>query len=516
MKSRLPLTSFCTVALLSSALAQTYDINGQGSSAPKQSSSQESPQSSSQNGSGFGWGSSIEVSRLARAAQDALKRGDYKAAAGYAESAAKSAPQNADLWFLLGYVERLNEHFPASIDAYNRGLKLKPHSTNGMAGLAQTLAKMGRAAEAEKLLQEVVDVNPKDANSLQLAGELLLNSDPTQALEFLKRADILRATPHTDLLIAHAYEHLGKPDEYTHYLDLARRRGPNDPEVLRAVAGEYRDHGQFDKAIATLQSIPGKDQTTDVEAELAYTYQLAGKQQEAADIYSRLAKSAKGNIGLDLSAAQALVDLGQMDAARVFLDDAKQINSNNYRLHAIEGAIAESENRFADSTKEYTLAVSNLPGNVPEGQLYPIELRLNLYELALRQDDEAAAKQQLDAASAAIGQVTVPAASQPEMLRLRGAIEAGMGNYDAANKDLQQALSLAPTNVNSLLNYASLQWKLGQEDAAEKTFTQVLGFDHNNRTALASLGYLARDKGDTKLAEGYFKRAIEAHPKDYG
>lgn len=516
MKSRLPLTSFCTVALLSSALAQTYDINGQGSSAPKQSSSQESPQSSSQNGSGFGWGSSIEVSRLARAAQDALKRGDYKAAAGYAESAAKSAPQNADLWFLLGYVERLNEHFPASIDAYNRGLKLKPHSTNGMAGLAQTLAKMGRAAEAEKLLQEVVDVNPKDANSLQLAGELLLNSDPTQALEFLKRADILRATPHTDLLIAHAYEHLGKPDEYTHYLDLARRRGPNDPEVLRAVAGEYRDHGQFDKAIATLQSIPGKDQTTDVEAELAYTYQLAGKQQEAADIYSRLAKSAKGNIGLDLSAAQALVDLGQMDAARVFLDDAKQINSNNYRLHAIEGAIAESENRFADSTKEYTLAVSNLPGNVPEGQLYPIELRLNLYELALRQDDEAAAKQQLDAASAAIGQVTVPAASQPEMLRLRGAIEAGMGNYDAANKDLQQALSLAPTNVNSLLNYASLQWKLGQEDAAEKTFTQVLGLDHNNRTALASLGYLARDKGDTKLAEGYFKRAIEAHPKDYG
>ena len=65
-----------------------------------------------------------------------------------------------------------------------------------------------------------MDANPKDANSLQLAGELLLNSDPTQALEFLKRADMVQGSPHTDLLIAHAYERLGQPDEFTHYLNL--------------------------------------------------------------------------------------------------------------------------------------------------------------------------------------------------------------------------------------------------------------------------------------------------------
>jgi len=101
------------------------------------------------------------------------------------------------------------------------------------------------------------------------------------------------------------------------------------------------------------------------------------------------------------------------------------------------------------------------------------------------------------------------------MLRLRAAIEAGSGNTDAANKDLQEALSLAPSNVNSLLNYASLQWKLGQKDAAQATFLKVLELDKSNRTALSSLGYLARDNGDAKLAESYFRRAIEAHPKDY-
>ena len=90
-----------------------------------------------------------------------------------------------------------------------------------------------------------------------------------------------------------------------------------------------------------------------------------------------------------------------------------------------------------------------------------------------------------------------------------------MGNTDAANKDLQDALSLAPANVNSLLNYGNLQWKIGQKDAAQATFSKILELDPNNRAALSSMGYLARDKGDSKLAETYFTRAINAHPKDF-
>ncbi len=511
MKSRFPLASFCILALSTCCLGQTYDVSGQGS-APKNQSA-ETPQSSPSNSSDLGWGSSIDVARQARAADDALKRKDYAAAVSFAERAAKSAPQNPELWFLLGYCDRLGEHYQASIDAYDRGLKIQPNSVRGMAGLAQTYAKMGRTAEAEQLLKRVVDANPRDGNSLQLAGELLLNSDPARALELLQRAEAVQPTAHTDLLIAHAYEHLGQTDESVRYLNRAKNRAPRDPEVLRAVAGQYRDQGQYDQAIAALQAIPSK--TIDVQADLAYTYQLAGKQQEAANLYSRLAKSAKGNLGLNLSAAQALFALGQTDAAQNFLEEARRIDSTNYRLHAISGSIAASEDRIADATAEYNLALSHLPAQVAEGPLYPIELRLNLYELDLRQDDQAAAKQQLESALALINQVNVPASSRPEMLRLRAAIEAGSGNTDAANKDLQEALSLAPSNVNSLLNYGSLQWKMGQKDAAQNTFAKVLELDPRNRTALSSLGYLARDKGDTKLAETYFTRAVNAHPKDY-
>ena len=506
--------------LIPCALAQTYEINGQSGASPtsdgraagnpSEPSNQDSP---NQTGADFSWGSSIDVARQAHAAEDALKRNDYAAAVSFAERAAKSAPRDAELWFLLGYCARLDEHYQAAVDAYNHGLHIQPGSVRGMAGLAQTYARMGRDAEAEQMLRKVVDANPNDSNSLQLAGELLLNSDPAHSLEFLKRADAVRASPHTDLLIAHAYTRLGQPDEATRYLNLAKNRAPKDPEVLRAVAEQYRDQGQYDLAISALQSIPSK--SVDAQAELAYTYQLAGKQQEAANLYAHLAKTAKGNIGLDLSAAQALVALGQTDSARSFIEDARRIDGNNYRLHAILGAIDEAEDRDEDAKNDYNLAVASLPQHVPEGPLYPIELQLNIYELDERLGDDVGAKQHLDTAGAEVSQAEVPASSRPELLRLRAAIEAGSGDLDAANKDLQEALILAPSSVNSLLNYGSLQWKLKQKDAAEATFSKVIEADPRNRTALSSLGYLARDKGDAKLAETYFTRAATAHPGDY-
>jgi tetratricopeptide (TPR) repeat protein len=501
------------LSLSGRGFGQTYDLGGSSQDSGKQQGSKPSNNGSAQNGNDFSWGAGIDVARQAHAAQDALKRSDFTAAVNYAQQAAKSAPQNAEMWFLLGYAARLNERYQLSVDSYDRGLKLKPNSVRGLAGLAQTYAKMGRDQEAEQLLNKVVAASPKDANSLQLAGELLLSTDAKTSLGLLQRADAVQPSAHTDLLIAHAYDRLGQPDQSTRYLNRAKSRAPHDPEVLRAVAGQYRDQGKFDEALATLQAIPNK--TPDVEAELAYTYELAGRQQEAANLYSRLAKSAKGNIGFDLSAAQAWVNLGRSDEAQPFLDAARQIDPNSYRLHAILGGIADSEDRVAQASEEYKLALASLPAHPVEGPLYPIELRLNLYEAYVREDDDADAKEQLQQAGTAIHQVQVSDSARPEMLRLRAAIESASGDLQAANRDLQEALSLAPRNVNSLMNFGMLQWKLGQKDAARNTFSKVLELDRNNRQALSALGYLARDAGDTKLAETYFSRAVAAHPRDY-
>src|SRR5207237_4739954 len=204
-------------------------------------------------GSGIGWGSGIETARESRAVQQALAKGDYRAAIVSANRAANAAPQNADLWFLLCYAARLGRDYKLSLQGYERGLQRRPNSIQGLSGEAQTYAKMGRIPEAQDLLKKVLAANPKSAADLELSGELALNTDPNTALDLLKRADGIKPDPRTDLLVARAYQKLNQPANAKQYLDRAVSRAPNDANVLRAVAAYYRDTGKFDQSIATLQ-----------------------------------------------------------------------------------------------------------------------------------------------------------------------------------------------------------------------------------------------------------------------
>lgn len=500
----------CIVGLLSLALAgaafgQTFEVGGKEGAQPKQSSNaQQTPN--------LGWGSGIEVARQVRAAQDALKQNDYASAVSHAEQATKVAPNDAEVWFLLGYCNRLAGHYQASLDAIQHGLAHKPDSIRGMAGMAQTYVKMGRDEEAKQILLKVVQASPKDPDSLGLVGELFLDSDANRALEFLRRADAQKPSAHFELLIARAYQRLNQPEEAKQYLNRAKNRDPRNPDILRAVAGQYRESGEFRQAISTLQSVSNK--TPDVLAELAYTYELSGDKQEAAETYSKAAKGAKGNINYTLSAAQSYVSLGQLDVAREFLDRAKEINANNYRLRTIQAQIAVAEDRLPDAIQEYQTAIDNLPQVPPEGQLYPVQLRLSLYELNLQNNNPTEAKKQLGLAGTQLSQLQVPTAARPEFLRMRAVVESQSGDLEAAKKDLNEALALAPGNINSLLNYGTLMWKFGQKDAARQTFLKVLETDHDNRAAMTSMGFLDREMGNPQEAEEYFLRVAKLYPKD--
>src|SRR5438045_14519 len=287
-------------AATSYLVAQTFEVN---QPAPAKKGKQKAaPKKPAEEGaSGIGWGSGIETAREARAVQQALAKSDYKAAIASANRAANAAPQNADLWFLLGYAARLGGDYNLSLQGYQRGLERKPSSIQGLSGEAQTYAKMGRDAEAQDLLKKVLAANPKSVTDLQLSGELALGSDPNMALDLLKRANAIQASARTDLLIARAYQKLNQPEASKQYLDKAQSRAPNDPNVLRAVGAFYREAGKYDESIATLQKAIRK--TPEALPELAYTYGLAGKKKEAAETYTEAANRLPKEAGLQLSAA---------------------------------------------------------------------------------------------------------------------------------------------------------------------------------------------------------------------
>ncbi|MGZ3397058.1 MAG: tetratricopeptide repeat protein, partial [Isosphaeraceae bacterium] len=236
---------------------------------------------------------------------------------------------------------------------------------------------------------------------------------------------------------------------------------------------------------------------------------------EAADAYVQAANAAHGEIGYQLGAADALLNVGKIEAATELLARAETLNADHYRLHAIRGRLATLQDRQDDAIREYQAAISHLPEAVPEGALYPVELHINLAEVYRDSDNPAASAEQVGLAAAQIKNIDVSDADRPEFLRLRAAVESASNDQPAAEKDLKEALSLDPSNVALILNYANLLWKMERRDESLRMFHQALEQAPGNHAALTSLGFLSRETDSPKDAEGYFLSLAELYPNDH-
>lgn len=462
----------------------------------------------------LGFGTNIQNARLARAAELALQRGDHAMAMDYASRAAQAAPNDAQLWFLLGYASRLDGKLGQATTAYARGLKIKPGSVDGKSGLAQTYAISGRTDEAERLLKEVVAADPSRRNDLLVLGDIYTRQGNfTAALEWLGRAERMEPAAQSELLMAISYEHLKQMDQAAHYLDLARSRAPGNPDIERSLAGFYRDTNEFDKAVDALKSI--RNPKPDVVAELAFTYGLAGKAEDSARLYAQAADALPRDLNLQLSAAQAQVGLGNIDRATPFLNRATRIDPNYYRLHALNGEIAQIQDRDVDAAKEYSLAVQHLPSAPVEGPLYPIQLHMNLVALYASLDETEQSHQQLQIARTQIAALDERGSDRTAFLRLRGLIKMDFNEFDSALKDMEEAIAIAPKDPNSLQLEGDLLMKMGRTSDAIAQFKKVLDIDPHSRFALTSLGYASRAAGNDDDAEKYFNQLAQTYPNSY-
>jgi tetratricopeptide (TPR) repeat protein len=492
----------------SAGFTQTYQV-GPESSAQKTTGPNNTPAA----GQDLGWGSNIQNARLARAAELALQKGDHALAYNYAQRAAQAAPNDPQLWFLLGYAARLDGKLGPSAEAYQHGLRLKS-SIDGLSGLAQTYSMSGRTDDAERLLKQVVAADPNRKNELSILGDLYMRSGNYQgALEWLERAEHLEPTAQSELLMAIAYEHLKQMDQASHYLELAKSRAPNNPDVERSLAGFYRDTGDYPKAVDALTSI--RNPKPDVVAELAYTYGLAGRPEDSARTYVQAADLLPHDLTLQLSAAQAQVSIGSFDRAETFLARAAKLDAGYYRLHAIRGEIAQIQDREEDAAHEFSAAISTLPAAPIEGPLYGIQLHMNLVPLYQNLDQTDQSLRELATAKKLISAIDERGADRASFLRLRAVIHSDAGELDAALSDIQESLKLTPRDANSLQLSGDVLMKLGRTAEAVAVFKQVLTIDPHSRFTLTSLGYASRAMGDDADAEKYFNLLAKEYPSSY-
>lgn len=506
------LTLACTIGLIVfhlTAWSQTYQVNPDNSVKPKNPPAKgQAPQRQ------LGFGSNIQNARLARAADMALKRGDRPLALEYAQRAAQAAPNDPELWFMVGYVARLQGKYPLSVTAFEKGLSLNPSSINGMSGLAQTYAQMGRTNEAETLIKKVLAADPSQRDDLEVLADIYMKAgNYTDAIGTLNQAERVKPDARTELMLAINYEHLKQMDQANRFLEMAKRRAPGNPDVERSLANYYRETGDFVKAIDSLKAI--RKPPPDVVAELGYTYGLYGKLDEAAKYYAQAANAVPHDLNLQLSAAQSYVELNDVDQANDFLKRAATLDANNYRLHAIRGTIARTRDDDEQAAEEYKQAIAAMPSTPPEGPLYPIELRMDLvamYHNLNKQQDE---QQQLQMAQTEIAKLDEQGADRPAFLRLRAEIETSADQPDKALEDLKQSIALKPNDPATLQLAGDVLMKLNRVDDAIAAYSKALDLQPHSRFALTSLGYAERAAGNNTEAERYFNELAQYYPTLY-
>ncbi len=488
---------------------QIYKVGPDASAKPQTQVDQRQTENQS-----LGWGSNIQTARLARAAQLALQRGDDSLAVDYAQRAAQANSNDPQLWFLLGYAARLDGKFQLSESAYERGLRLSPASLDGLSGLAQTYSVSGRSSNAEQTLMQIVSSDPRRRNDVLLLGNLYMKAgDYTNAIVWLRRAESLQADARSELLLALSYQHLNNMELASHYLDIAKRRDPANPDVQRSLAGYYRENGNYGEAVAALKSI--RDPKPEVVAELAYTCQLDGKLSESARLYAQAANATSRDLGLQLSAAQAQVGAGLITDADPFLQRAAGLDPNYYRLHAIRAEIARLQEKDRDAVQEYSVALAHLPETPIEGPLYGIQLHIDLMELNRKLRDAKGAQEQLAIAQKQIAAVNDQASRRPQFLRLRALIKMNAGELDSGLNDMKEALAMSPRDPNNLQLDGDLLMKVGRTNNAIEVYKRILAIDPHNRFALTSLGYASRAVGRDQDAEKYFETLARAYPSLY-
>ena len=186
---------------------------------------------------------------------DKMRRHQYDAARVYFEKAAKMAPGNPDIQYLLGLLEYTEEHFDAARSKFQAALAIYPSHERSLISLGELELRSGNAAEAAETLEKAYQANGADWRThWLLANAYVRQKNYEKALPHAARAAEL-GKDHAAaawMLVGEILVQEEKREEAKKAFETIVRSFPNDPAVPEA----KNRLAALDKAAVTRVSDP--------------------------------------------------------------------------------------------------------------------------------------------------------------------------------------------------------------------------------------------------------------------
>jgi tetratricopeptide (TPR) repeat protein len=168
---------------------------------------------------------------------DKMRRHQYDAARVHFEKAAKMAPGNPDIQYLLGILEYAEEHFDAARAEFQAALAINPSHERSLLSLGELELRTGDAAGASQTLEKAYEANGADWRThWLLANAYFQQKEYGKALPHATRAAELgkdHAAPAW-MLLGQILVREEKREEAKKAFETIVRSFPNDPAVPEA------------------------------------------------------------------------------------------------------------------------------------------------------------------------------------------------------------------------------------------------------------------------------------------
>lgn len=354
-------------------------------------------------------------------AQIAYQRGDMKKARELTQQLLKSAPNNPLILQLAGGIEfQMNSLIQA--EAYlSKAMQADQELPVARRVLIATYLRTGQTAKARALLPADLDKDNRNAEMLQIAGQVYLQSgDPKKAEEYFQRAAKL---------------------------------DPNDPRKRTSVAIAHLATGRTDAAFAELQSIAATDKGSVADLTMISALLRRKEYDKALKAIDQLEKKQPNQAMIADMRGKTFLAKRDVASARKAFEQALAIDAGYFPAMASLGALDVADKKPELARKRFDDALAKNPKNV-QALVAVVELRAKA----------GAPKEELadliGKAIAANGEEATP--------RLL------LVNLHLQNKEFKKALSAAQDGVAALPASPELLDALGQAQVATEDYNQAI------------------------------------------
>src|SRR2546429_4682175 len=276
-------------------------------------------------------------------------------------------------------------------------------------------------------------------------------------------------------------------------LNTILRTTPNEAAALNLLGAIRAQQGKLNEA-ETLLTLAAKIDPTfvPVHMNLAFLYVLKNVPEKTVSELREVVKLEPSNIEANYKLGRLLLSRGQVDESIVVVEKAK---SSSLVFLTLLGDAYFKKGEVAKAEENYLLALAAHRDN-PDAMM-------GLAKVSQSRGDTRTALAYLSQAKEVVGNV-------PEVLYRIGVTALGLGIFDEALSDLEQAVQLKPDEPTYLIALGAAWLKKPDLFAGELSFRRALELQPNNAQAQMYLGYVLYKQKKFGEAKPYLQKTIKA------